>query len=440
VTLLTAIALYVQSQGQGSYPGCVAWMQDPSRGIGEKARDLLHHANPHVAAGGRTLQDYSERMRLGIWGRALESLTVFMDPVVGGNTDHSAVDLRDLQHGLKPVSLYLNVDFADVRRLGPLIGLVVESLVALTGGPQVTAPRHRVLMVLDELSNLGQLRELESSVSHLQGSGAQLHYRPSAGDLATAGYVSTVVGQTTALGVSVQQSMGVSRGWGRTSTTASTSAGVSATGRPLLLPDEVLRLPDDAALVFLEGVPPIAGQKLGLPPVPRVLQLSQWAIQHREQVAGLAVAALLILALWPLWLPAVGQPRTTMAQGTSPAGPTVADASVPGAPAPLPGYKPFATGPGAQEARAQIPQGAWVLLVSDTQWQLPETQVARYGSLETCMGALERRVTPMLSGYTFRPGFELTKDERRWHITFTGYLNATQAVDHWCREATAQDR
>ena len=174
VTLLVAIALYCHAQDEGSYPGMLAWMQDPARALKEKMQALLTDANPHVAAGGRTLADYSERMRMGIWGRALESLTVFMDPVVGGQTDHSAVDLRELQHGLKPVSLYLNVDFADVKRLGPLLGLIVDSLVAVCGGPQPTAPRHQVMLVLDELANLGHLEELETSVSHLQGSGVQV--------------------------------------------------------------------------------------------------------------------------------------------------------------------------------------------------------------------------------------------------------------------------
>jgi len=39
-------------------------------------------------------------------------------------------------------------------------------------------------------------------------------------------------------------------------------AGEQETGRPLLTPDEAMRLPDDAALIFVAGHPPIYGQKI----------------------------------------------------------------------------------------------------------------------------------------------------------------------------------
>src|SRR5438445_65895 len=39
-------------------------------------------------------------------------------------------------------------------------------------------------------------------------------------------------------------------------------AGEQETGRSLLTPDEAMRLPDDAALIFVAGHPPIYGQKI----------------------------------------------------------------------------------------------------------------------------------------------------------------------------------
>jgi len=438
VTLLVAIALYCHAQDEGSYPGMLAWMQDPARALKEKMQALLTDANPHVAAGGRTLADYSERMRMGIWGRALESLTVFMDPVVGGHTDHSAVDLRDLQHGLKPVSLYLNVDFADVKRLGPLLGLIVDSLVAVCGGPQPTAPRHQVMLVLDELANLGHLEELETSVSHLQGSGvqvvaafqnlpqmhqtfgqdtpllasfgAQLHYRPA--DLTTATFVSNLCGMGTVMAPNVNAGTAVTWGLEQASTTLSVGWGSSATGRPLLLPDEVLRLGDDAALVFLEGLPPIVGRKLGLPPISRLVQAGQWANAHRETAAGLAVAALLVLALHPLWSPLMRPPPPQVAQGglmlpvstsptTPPPSPTEAAAAATSPSAEVPSDPTHTEAlpsllrkvQAGQHATQPLAQGdrPWRLMSQrGPAWGLPgPTPQGRYTDEETCQRALE---------------------------------------------------
>jgi type IV secretory pathway TraG/TraD family ATPase VirD4 len=327
VIVLVAIALYCHRTGEASFPQMLAWMEDPHVSLKDKIATLHTDANHHVAAAGGRLANLSERMRQGVWGRALEALDVFQDALVSQHTARSDCDLRQLQHGLEPMTLFLNIDFADVRRLGPLLGLLVESLVAVCGGPQPTPPLHPVVLVLDELANLGQLEELETSVSHLQGSGVQvvaafqnlaqlsqtfgedtpllasfgcqLHYRPQ--DLLTATYISQQLGQGSVWAPSVQSSTAATWGWGTASSTTTQGHSVSATGRPLLFPDEVLRLGTEEALVLLDGLHPVRGRKLGLPPVGTVVQLSAWARTHRQEVAGLAAAALLVLALHPLW-------------------------------------------------------------------------------------------------------------------------------------------
>jgi type IV secretion system protein VirD4 len=344
--ILTAIALYCHRAGEGSFPAMVRWMQDPDVTLKAKIETLRTDPNRHVAAAGGRLANLSERMRQGVWGRALEALDVFQDELVAQHTTHSDVDLRQLQHGLEPVSVYLNIDFGDIKQFGPLIGLLVDSLVAICGGPQPTPPQHRVLMVLDELANLGRLEELETSVSHLQGSGVQIvaafqnlpqvyqtfdedtpllasfgtqvHYRPQ--DLLTASYISQQLGMGTVW--APQASVSRSSTWSLNGSSwgQSTSQGVSATGRDLLTVDEVLRLPDDAALVFLDGLHPTYGRKLGLPPVGTVVQLADWARTHRQEVAGLAAAALLLLALHPLWWQSArtAQPAPLLASLTTP--------------------------------------------------------------------------------------------------------------------------
>ena len=426
VTLLVAIALYCHSQDAGSWPGVLRWMQEPARSLREKMETLRSDANPDVAAGGRTLADYSERMRMGIWGRALEALRVFWDPLVAQHTRHSAVDLRDLQHGRQPVSLYLNVDFADVTRLGPLLGLIVDSLVATGGGPQPIAPRHHVLMVLDELANLGRLPGLASAVSHLQGSGVQivaafqnlsqvyqvfgqespilssfgtaLHYRPSSTDWITASYVANLTGQATVMAPNVNTGVAVTWGWGSASTTVSVGRGRSATGRPLLLPDEVLRLGDDTALVFLEGLPPIAGRKLGFPPVSRLVQAGWWANAHRETAAGLAVAALLVLALHPLWSLHLGltpRPQPVVGQaGVIPiaARPTLPATSEEANPHPRTEADASALWPAVAQTPAPPPDLPWRLMMINTEVPSGDRPFLRehYADEPSCQKALDR--------------------------------------------------
>src|SRR5215475_2922152 len=158
--------------------------------------------------------------------------------------------------------------------------------------------------------------------------GAMLHYRPAATDLTTAQFISTLTGQTTVLAPSVTSTLSTRSGLHGGQTQGQTW-GASATGRPLLTPDEVLRLDDDAALVFLEGLPPIAGRKVGSVRIPAMVHLQQWASAHRETAAGLAVAALLVLALTPLWQ---YPPSRPVAQTTPPT--ALASVTPPAAPAP----------------------------------------------------------------------------------------------------------
>ena len=232
--MLSAVVIHCHDLGHASFPAVVQWMLAPDRSLKEKVGELLASANPLVTSGARRLADQSERLRSTVWNAALEPLEVFEDEAIARNTSHSDVSFTALLEGLQPVSLYLCPSFADVRRLSGLLGAFTESLVAVLGSPE-RQPRHQILLVLDEMANLGYLPELERAVSYLQGSGTQLlatfqnipqvldtygetspllasfatqvHYRPF--DQRTAEYLGGLLGKATVLRTSTSADVGL---------------------------------------------------------------------------------------------------------------------------------------------------------------------------------------------------------------------------------------
>jgi type IV secretory pathway TraG/TraD family ATPase VirD4 len=335
VELLLAGTLHLHHTGTCSLPALRQWMTSTAP-LRDKASEFLASPDAFVAGVGRALLDQSERLRSAIWQRALQPLLPFASPRVAHWTGHSDVPLRDLPTRPTPLSLYLAPTFSDIDRLTPLLGALVDGLVSVLGDVR-TPPVHPTLLLLDEAMNLGHLRGLETGMSYLGGSGtrvmllaqnlpqitqvygphtpllaslsAALYFRPSPTDHVTAQHISDALGTTTvfAPGVSQQTQQSVSRGsvWQPHRVTAggSQTASVQATGRPLLTNEEVRQLPFDAAIVVLAGLPPVLGQKVGLPG-PTPLQRVWQQVKARPSAVAVPLAACLALAaLHPLWWP-----------------------------------------------------------------------------------------------------------------------------------------
>src|SRR5262249_13637443 len=158
----------------------------------------------------------------------------------------------------------------DIARLGTFLGALVNALVAVLGSPD-RPPRHKVLLCLDEMANLGAVPELEKGVSYLQGSGTQLlavfqnlpqvlatygpntpllasistqvHYRPH--DVTTAEHIAAHLGQTTTIARSWRSQYGLLSGVSDPSD--------SERARALMTPAEILRLADTDPLLLTAG-------------------------------------------------------------------------------------------------------------------------------------------------------------------------------------------
>lgn len=113
--------------------------------------------------------EQDEKMRGGWVATAMGYLSLWKDPIVARNTATSDFRLRDIQFAKNPMSVFLVVPPGDIERLSPLIRMFFEQLTdALTLKQEVDEGehRHRLLMMLDEFPQFGQMKKVEKAISY----------------------------------------------------------------------------------------------------------------------------------------------------------------------------------------------------------------------------------------------------------------------------------
>lgn len=309
--LLTAVILHVvYAEDDKTLAGCARLLSDPARPLPETLEALLStrhdpgldrgwidphrgratYTHPVVAAAARSLLDMDPRTSSGIVATAQAHLSLFRDPVLAANTARCDFRPLDLVAGERPVSLYLTLAPADLDRLRGPIRLVLNQLCrALTERldfePASSRPAHRhpLLLLLDEFAVLGKLDFFGRAMAYLRGYGirvylsiqslAQLHdiYGPhqsitancplqvafAPADLETAELLSRMVGPTT-VHLAKRALNDAPLTFGPRRHTLS----LQEVARPLLTAEEVRRLPDGEALVFVAGHPTVRGRRV----------------------------------------------------------------------------------------------------------------------------------------------------------------------------------
>jgi type IV secretion system protein VirD4 len=220
----------------------------------------------------------------GYVSTAMNCLLVFRDPLISRVTSRSDFHWRDLLEDNVPASLYLAIPAGDQARVRPLTRMLVNQLCyRLVQKMNFTSVRHNtVLILLDEFRSLGRLPALEESLAFFAGYGvracivcqdleqlhklygereeitAHCHYKVvlTPTGLKTAEYISQLCGTTTVHHQHLSRRVG-----GLFGSQPSTEA-PNEIRRPLLTPDEVLRLPKDQALIFQHGGHPIRAQRI----------------------------------------------------------------------------------------------------------------------------------------------------------------------------------
>ncbi|WP_374274500.1 type IV secretory system conjugative DNA transfer family protein [Brevundimonas sp.] len=208
--------------------------------------------------------------RMGLW----------LNPRVDAATAVSDFDLRDLRGGR--LSLYLGATPDNMLRIQPLYALLFQQLVDLNSRALPGPADRPALIVLDEFARLGPAPVLAHAFAWVAGYGLRLLavlqspsqlraiYGPDVAEevmtncgveivfapkeLKIAQELSDRLGAYTTDGRSRSRPTGLSRG--RRSTT------VSDQRRALMLPQELMQLPQAALIVLKAGLPPVRGRKI----------------------------------------------------------------------------------------------------------------------------------------------------------------------------------
>lgn len=298
-------------------------LADPEKEIGELFQDMLDtdhifqlmalypegeaqegtwgKVHEFIGAAAREMKNKAFQEASGVVSTAESNLALYRDPVVAWNTSTCDFRIADLMDHDDPVSLYLVIPPSDIDRLRPLIRLITNMVLRrltedmqFEDGRSKASYKHRLLLMLDEFPALGRLEIVERSLAFMAGYGIKAYlivqnitqlqkeysreesimdnchirvaYAPN--KMATAEELSKMTGTTTVISQKTSLSGNRSGRLGRA------NLSISEVRRPLLTPDECMRLPGaekNAAgdivkagdmLIFPAGFRPIYGKQI----------------------------------------------------------------------------------------------------------------------------------------------------------------------------------
>jgi len=294
--------------------GRTATLSDVARAMsGEEGIDALYYemktnkfrnGEPHEAIQRAAIDmlDRDERERGSVLSTTKTFFSIYTDPVVEQNTSTSDFTARDLMNDDQPSTLYLVIDPSNQERLRPVVRLIITQILRnntprliIRDGRPVKHYKHRLLMLLDEFPALKKLPIITESIATVAGYGIKFYifiqdimqlydaygdkesitsnshirvaYAPNKYE--TAELLSKWTGTTTVL--DLKSSISGKRTGLMLSQTTETQEHYS---RPLLTPDECMRLPGakkDAEgmvnepgdmLIFSAGFAPIYGKQI----------------------------------------------------------------------------------------------------------------------------------------------------------------------------------
>ncbi len=292
-TLLTGAILHVlYAENDKSLRGVATFLTNPTCSQFDTLDKMMstNHtpSGPHpvIAECAKEIINKAEQELSGVFSTATAALGLYRDPVVAKATSRSDFRIADIMNGKYPLSLYLVVAPSDIDRLRPLMRLILDQIGRrliesnVSGGG--AKPKHRLLLLLDEVAILGRVSFIEQGLPVFAGYGIKaflvvqslvqleakytdkqsllancaVRLAYSANEEVTAERISKMLGQATKTTKNVSLSGGV---FGPKS---QASHSTQEHQRPLLTPGEVMTLPDTDALLFVAGMPPYRAKKI----------------------------------------------------------------------------------------------------------------------------------------------------------------------------------
>ena len=268
----------------------IQWNSVDEAGLSVSAPYHMLLSHPKVAECAANILNGAQQTTASIMQTAQTSLAIYQDPVVQNNTAVSDFAIRDLLDPQQEVSLYLCMEVKDIAAVKPIARLFIQMICSklirdmkFETDPNKPAPKkQRLLLMLDEFPQLGNMKCIELALAICAGYGIKvcivcqdvnqlnkeytkdnsigsnchvhIYFTPnidSGG--ATAEAISKTLGKRTISTTSHSDGGG---GWFKGSDS------ISQTGRELMTPDEVSHMSSEKELIFVAGHKAIFGDKL----------------------------------------------------------------------------------------------------------------------------------------------------------------------------------
>ena len=306
--LLSGLILYVATAPEEEGNHTLGRVRDiltlDNEGLNNIWRQMYAHPNPVVSTTGARTAAKDAKLFSSVMASA-QSHTHFLDsPRIRESLARSDFSFEQLKSEAMTVYLILPAD--RLKTFDRWLRLLIQQAITVNARNIKVKPKKSVLFLLDELPSLGRLESVEQAYGLMAGFGMQLWgivqdlsqlariygetgwqtFISNSGviqyfgsrDKMTAEYFSALCGVTTievhniswAIGNAISWATGSSsgQGGGSSSSTHTSSeswtrtSGVSEAQRHLAYPDELMVLPDDRQIVFVENLDPIPAQKI----------------------------------------------------------------------------------------------------------------------------------------------------------------------------------
>jgi type IV secretion system protein VirD4 len=282
-SLLVGTILHVIHDYQRkSLAGVVEFLTKTGVDFEQTLNEMAKSQHPVVTSVAQEMLNKHIEERSGVLSTAISLLAIFRDPLVAQATDAHDFNISALRNSV--TSLYLVLPPSDISRLRVLLRVMLNQMGrVLTEQIPPQGKQRRILFLLDEFPALGRLEFFESALAYMAGYGLKAflicqslnqlqkaygernaildncHVRVAFAnnDDQTARRLSDLLGEQTLS--KEQTSISGSR---FSMVMPSTSVSNIEYGRPLLLPSEINRLPNDQEIILINGMHPILANKV----------------------------------------------------------------------------------------------------------------------------------------------------------------------------------